>query len=53
MHKANHGSLILASRDRGLMGRFRLGRLGLTAAVLVAAVILALNLFLLSKLALG
>jgi manganese transport protein len=45
--------LILASRDRGLMGRFRLGRLGLTAAVLVAAVILALNLFLLSKLALG
>jgi manganese transport protein len=39
--------LILASRDQGLMGRFRLGRLGLVAAVLVAALILALNVFLL------
>ena len=45
--------LILASRDRGLMGRFRLGGLGLTAAVLVACVILALNVFLLGKLVLG
>jgi manganese transport protein len=45
--------LILASRDRGLMGRFRLGRLGLTAAVLVACVILALNVFLLGKLVLS
>ena len=45
--------LILASRDRGLMGRFRLGTRGLVAAVLVACVILALNVFLLGKLALG
>ena len=45
--------LILASRDRGLMGRFRLGPLGLAAAVVVAGLILALNVFLLSKLALG
>ena len=45
--------LILASRDRGLMGRFRLGPLGLAAAVVVAGLILALNVFLLSKLVLG
>lgn len=45
--------LILASRDRGLMGRFRIGTRGLVAAVLVACVILALNIFLLGKLALG
>ena len=45
--------LILASRDRGLMGRFRIGTRGLVAAVLVACVILALNVFLLGKLALG
>ena len=34
------------------MGRFRLGTRGLVAAVLVACVILALNVFLLGKLAL-
>ena len=45
--------LILASRDRGLMGRFRIGTRGLVASVLVACVILALNVFLLGKLALG
>jgi manganese transport protein len=39
--------LILASRDRGLMGRFRLRDRGFAAAVLVAALILALNAFLL------
>ena len=36
-----------------MMGRFRLGPLGLAAAVVVADLILALNVFLLSKLALG
>ncbi len=41
--------LILASRDRGLMGRFRLGARGLVAAVLVATLILALNVFLLAS----
>ena len=45
--------LILASRDRGLMGRFRLGPLGLAAAVVVAGLILALNVFLLASTVLG
>lgn len=45
--------LILASRDRALMGRFRLGVRGLAAAVVVAVLILALNAFLLARFALG
>ena len=45
--------LILASRDRALMGRFRLGARGLAAAVLVAGLILALNAFLLAPTVIG
>jgi manganese transport protein len=41
--------LILASRDRGLMGRFRLGPLGAGAAVIIAVLIIALNAFLLVR----
>ena len=39
--------LILASRDRVIMGRFAMGRTGLVAAVVVAALIVGLNIFLL------
>lgn len=45
--------LILASRDEGLMGRFRLGGRGFAAAIVVTALILALNAFLLVRTALG
>ena len=40
--------LILASRDRGLMGRFRLGTRGFAAAIVVSALILSLNVVLLA-----
>ena len=39
--------LILASRDRGLMGRFRMRGRGFAAALVVAALIVGLNVFLL------
>jgi len=39
--------LILASRDRAIMGRFTLRRTGLAAAVAVATLIVGLNMFLL------
>lgn len=45
--------LILASRDRTLMGRFVLGRAGAIAAVTVAGLILALNVYLLTTTVLG
>lgn len=45
--------LILASRDRGLMGRFAISRTTLTAASVVAALIIGLNVFLLSRTAFG
>ncbi|MGI9117603.1 MAG: Nramp family divalent metal transporter [Gaiellales bacterium] len=41
--------LILASRDRAIMGRFALRRPGLAAAVVVAVLIVALNVFLLAR----
>jgi manganese transport protein len=45
--------LILASRDRVIMGRFAMGRTGLVAAVVVAALIVGLNIFLLASTVLG
>lgn len=40
--------LVLASRDRALMGRFRLGNRGFAAAIVVSALILTLNVVLLA-----
>ena len=40
--------LVLASRDRALMGRFRLGNRGFAAAIVVSALILTLNVVLIA-----